>query len=52
MKRLEGKWALVTGSTRGLGRTTAEWLAREGASVIVSGREQDAVDASIAAVRS
>ena len=27
MKRLEGKWALVTGSTRGLGRTTAEWLA-------------------------
>jgi NAD(P)-dependent dehydrogenase (short-subunit alcohol dehydrogenase family) len=51
MKRLEGKWALVTGSTRGLGRTTAEWLAREGANVVVSGREQEAVDASVAAMR-
>lgn len=51
MKRLEGKWALVTGSTRGLGRTTAEWLAREGASIVVSGREQDAVDASVDAMR-
>ncbi|CAN5620351.1 3-oxoacyl-ACP reductase FabG [soil metagenome] len=51
MKRLEGKWALVTGSTRGLGRTTAEWLAREGANIIVSGREQDAVDASVEAMR-
>ena len=33
---LTGKWALVTGSTRGLGRTMAEWLARDGASIIVS----------------
>ena len=38
---LTGKWALVTGSTRGLGRTIAEWLAREGASIIVSGREEE-----------
>lgn len=51
MKRLEGKWALVTGSTRGLGRTTAEWLAKEGANIVVSGREQDAVDSSVAAMR-
>jgi NAD(P)-dependent dehydrogenase (short-subunit alcohol dehydrogenase family) len=43
--------ALVTGSTRGLGRTIAEWLAREGAAIVVSGREQDAVDASVAAMR-
>lgn len=25
--RLAGKWALVTGSTKGLGQTTAAWLA-------------------------
>jgi NAD(P)-dependent dehydrogenase (short-subunit alcohol dehydrogenase family) len=49
--RLQGRTALVTGSTRGLGRTTIEWLAREGANVVVSGREQADVDASVAAVR-
>src|SRR5919202_5701692 len=49
--RLFGKTALVTGSTRGLGRTIAEWLAREGADIVVSGREPDAVEASVAALR-
>jgi glucose 1-dehydrogenase len=50
-RRLTGKTALVTGSTRGIGRTIAEWLAREGANIVVSGREQDAVERSIAAMR-
>jgi NAD(P)-dependent dehydrogenase (short-subunit alcohol dehydrogenase family) len=49
--RLAGKRALVTGSTRGLGRTMAEWLAREGASVFASGREQGAVDDTVEAIR-
>lgn len=49
--RLAGKTALVTGSTRGLGRTIAEWLAREGASIIVSGRERADVDATVAAIQ-
>lgn len=49
--RLSGKTALVTGSTRGLGRTIAEWLAREGANIVVSGREADAVQASVDAIR-
>jgi len=49
--RLAGKTALVTGSTRGLGRTMAEWLAREGADIVVSGRQPDAVEASVVALR-
>lgn len=49
--KLAGMWALVTGSTRGLGRTTAEWLAREGAAIIVSGRETGPVEESVAAIR-
>ncbi|MCA1724257.1 MAG: SDR family oxidoreductase [Thermomicrobia bacterium] len=51
VRRLAGKTALVTGSTRGLGRTMAEWLAREGAAIIVSGREEPAVAASVAAMQ-
>ncbi|HYI25759.1 MAG TPA: SDR family oxidoreductase [Thermomicrobiales bacterium] len=49
--RLTGHTALVTGSTRGLGRTMAEWLAREGANIIVSGREQADVDAAVSGIR-
>lgn len=51
LRRLEGKTALVTGSTRGLGRTVAEWLAREGASIVVSGREQEDVDIAVVELR-
>ena len=36
---LEGKTALVTGSTSGIGRATAELLAGHGAEVIVQGRD-------------
>jgi glucose 1-dehydrogenase len=48
---LSGQTALVTGSTRGLGRTIAEWLAREGANIVISGRESAPVEASVAAIR-
>jgi NAD(P)-dependent dehydrogenase (short-subunit alcohol dehydrogenase family) len=51
LRRLIGQTALVTGSTRGIGRTIAEWLAREGANIVVSGRERDAVEQSATAMR-
>ena len=36
MKSLEGKVAIVTGASRGIGRATAVRLAQEGASVVIN----------------
>ena len=43
--QLEGKTALVTGASSGLGRHFARLLAREGASVVVAARRVDALAA-------
>ncbi len=42
-KQLEGKAAIVTGSSRGIGRAVAKALSEHGASVVVNGREDEAV---------
>ncbi|MEN3028516.1 MAG: 3-oxoacyl-[acyl-carrier-protein] reductase [Aquificaceae bacterium] len=36
---LSGKRALITGSTRGIGRAVAEFLAKSGAKVVITGRD-------------
>jgi NAD(P)-dependent dehydrogenase (short-subunit alcohol dehydrogenase family) len=48
---LDGKRALVTGSTAGIGYAIAEALAREGANVIVNGRKEDRVEQAIQSIR-
>jgi NAD(P)-dependent dehydrogenase (short-subunit alcohol dehydrogenase family) len=49
--KLEDKTALVTGSTAGIGFAIALGLAREGARVLVNGRNQPRVDAALASIR-
>jgi NAD(P)-dependent dehydrogenase (short-subunit alcohol dehydrogenase family) len=49
---LTGKVAIVTGSTKGIGRAMVEGLAAAGASVVVSSRKQDLCDQVAEEVRS
>jgi NAD(P)-dependent dehydrogenase (short-subunit alcohol dehydrogenase family) len=47
---LSGKTAIVTGSTAGIGFAIAKGLAGAGATVVVNGRQQAAVDKAVAAL--
>jgi NAD(P)-dependent dehydrogenase (short-subunit alcohol dehydrogenase family) len=48
--RLAGEKAVVTGSTSGIGRAIAVEFAREGADVVVTGRDRDRGDAVVAEI--
>jgi NADP-dependent 3-hydroxy acid dehydrogenase YdfG len=50
MGKLEGKTALVTGGGTGIGQATALLFAREGASIIVSGRRLEPLEAVVAEI--
>ena len=51
MTNFEGKVALVTGASRGIGRAIAVDLARHGADVVLAGRDRAALDETIATCR-
>jgi 3-oxoacyl-[acyl-carrier protein] reductase len=48
--RLDGRHALVTGSTSGIGAATARLLARHGAHVVVTGRDRKRGEAVVAEI--
>lgn len=51
MKQLEGKTAVITGGSRGLGLGIAQAFAQAGAAVVVASRSQSSVDQAVQAIR-
>ncbi len=50
MRRFDGRTAIVTGASRGIGLAIAQRLVDEGAKVVVTARKQEALDEAVAAL--
>ena len=50
MKRLEGKVAVITGGSTGIGLATAKRFVDEGANVFITGRRQNELDAAVSEI--
>ena len=51
-KMLDGKTAIITGASYGMGRSMAELFAQEGANVVITARHREKLDEVVEAVRS
>ena len=49
-KKLEGKTAVITGGTEGIGLATAKRFVEEGAHVFITGRRQKQLDEAVKAI--
>jgi len=51
MNKLKNKWALITGSSRGIGRQIAIGLAKEGSNLIIHGRKPENLNHTLEIVK-
>jgi glucose 1-dehydrogenase len=51
MKKLEGKVAVITGASRGLGKAIAEAYSAAGAKVVLSARSRDEIEKNVAGLK-
>src|ERR1700750_472975 len=51
-RKLEGKTAVITGGTEGIGLATAKLFVKEGAYVFITGRRQKELDEAVKAIGS